>query len=131
MVIVVNEYGETVGLMTREDLLEELVGEIYSEFEPGQPRLRRVGAGLYRAEGQVKCEELNELTGLRIPSEEALTLNGFLTRLHGGIPVRGTVIRWEETEFTIEEATRHRIQRCLIRAAPDLREDQDAGGDDA
>jgi CBS domain containing-hemolysin-like protein len=115
MVIVVNEYGETVGLLTREDLVEEVVGDIYDEYEQGQAPLRRLGPDLFVADGQVKLEELGHETGLEFPTEEALTLNGFLSGLRGGIPRRGEQIRWNGAEFTILETARHRIQRCQIR----------------
>ncbi len=115
LVVVVNEYGETIGLLTREDLIEELVGEIYDEFESREEALREVAPGLYSAAGQFNLEELNEALKLDLPIEDAYTLNGFLSGLHGGIPRRGVRIEFEEMEFTVTEISRHRIQRCLIR----------------
>lgn len=115
LAIVVNEYGETVGLLTREDLLEELVGEIYDEYESREEALRALGPGVYSAAGQINLEELNQALKLDLPIEDAYTLNGFLTALFGGIPRRGETIAFEGVQFTISEVLRHRIQRCLIR----------------
>jgi len=116
MVIVVNEYGETVGLLTREDLIEELVGDIFDEFEAGGQEIQRLGPGSYRALGRANLEELGETLSREFPDEDAVTLNGFLTRIHGGIPRKGEEIRWGGLVFTVEEVARHRIQRCFIEA---------------
>lgn len=120
--IVVNEYGETVGMLTREDLLEELVGEIYDEFEPREVRLRRVEPGLYVASGQLNLEELNEALGLSLPEDEAVTLNGFLSGLFGGIPRTGEEIRWNGITFKVTEASRHRILHATLKLGPNHRD---------
>lgn len=114
MVIVVNEYGETVGLVTREDLLEELVGDIYDEYESASAPIRELRSGLYQVGGQVNLDELNEELGLALPSEDAVTLNGFLTGLFEQIPKRGQKIRWNGVEFIVTEVLNHRIQQCLV-----------------
>lgn len=120
--IVVNEYGETVGMLTREDLLEELVGEIYDEFEPREVRLRRVEPGTYVASGQLNLEELNEALGLTLPEDEAVTLNGFLSGLFGGIPRTGEEIRWNGITFKVTEASRHRILHATLKLGPNHRD---------
>ena len=115
MAIVVNEYGETVGLLTREDLIEEVVGDIYDEYEPETGPIRREGPGVWLVEGRVRLDELNDELELRLPVEEAVTLSGFLTGVHGGLPRRGERIAWEGIEFEALEVSRHRIQRCRVR----------------
>lgn len=114
MVIVVNEYGETVGLVTREDLLEELVGDIYDEYEFDSAPIRELRPGLYQVGGQVNLDELNEELGLELPSGDAVTLNGFLTGLFEQIPKRGQRIRWNGIEFIVTDVRRHRIQQCIV-----------------
>ncbi len=114
MVIVVNEYGETVGLVTREDLLEELVGDIYDEYESDSAPIRELRPGLYQVGGQVNLDELNEELGLELPIGDAVTLNGFLTGLFEQIPRRGQRIRWNGIEFIVTDVRRHRIQQCII-----------------
>lgn len=133
MVIVVNEYGETVGLLTREDLVEEVVGDIYDEFEPGQEPIRRLSRGRYLTSGQVNLEELNDALDLDLPLEDAVTLSGFLTGLYGGIPRRGERIRWPGVEFRVAEASANRIERVILRLeregpAPAAESEETAGG---
>jgi putative hemolysin len=120
MAVVVNEYGETVGLLTREDLIEEVVGEIFDEYEPEEGPIRREAPGIWVAEGRIRLDEINEELDLHLPEEEAITLSGFLTGLHGGLPRRGDRIVWEGVEFTILEVSRHRIARCRVRIGGDL-----------
>lgn len=114
LVIVVNEYGETVGILTREDLLEELVGEIYDEYEAREAPLHRLEPGRWSASGQLNLEELNAALDLELPVEDAYTLNGFLCALEGGIPKRGARLEHEDVTFIVTEVSRHRVQRCLI-----------------
>jgi putative hemolysin len=114
LTVLVNEYGETVGMLTREDLLEELVGEIHDEFGTKEERLARLGPGVFLASGQINLEELNEGTGLTIPDEDTVTLNGFLSALHGGIPVKGEEITWNGARFQVLEASRHRVLRVRV-----------------
>ena len=114
LTIVVNEYGETVGMLTREDLLEELVGEIHDEFGTKEERLALLGPGVFLASGQINLEDLNEGTGLTIPDEDTVTLNGFLSALHGGIPVKGEEITWNGARFQVLEASRHRVLRVRV-----------------
>jgi CBS domain containing-hemolysin-like protein len=115
MAIVVNEYGETVGMVTREDLIEEVVGDIYDEFEAGIDPIHRVSPGVWIVEGRVRVDELNTELEVDLPVAEAVTLNGFLTGLHGGLPQKEARIVWEGIEFTVLEVSRHRIQRCRVR----------------
>jgi len=118
VVVVVNEYGETVGLLTREDMLEELVGEIYDEYESREASLQQLSPGLYSAAGQIHLEELNAALKLDLSLEDAYTLNGLLSGLHGGIPRRNETVMHQGIRFTVTEVSRHRIQRCLIQLPP-------------
>jgi len=118
LTIVVNEYGETVGLLTREDLLEELVGEIYDEYELRDEPLRKLGPDRWSAVGQIGLEELNESLGIDLPVEDAYTLSGLIANLAGGIPPRNAVLRYENVVLTVLEVSRHRVQRVQIDAPP-------------
>lgn len=121
MVIAVNEYGETVGMLTREDLVEEVVGEIWDEYESSRGPIRALGPGVWMCEGGANLEELGEELERELPTEDAVTLNGFLTGLYGALPPREARITWEDLVFIPLEVTRHRIQRVRV----ELR----AGGD--
>jgi putative hemolysin len=119
LAVVVNEYGETTGLLTREDLIEEVVGDIYDEYESVRESLVRAGPGEWLAEGSLRLEELNKSLAIDLPLDDAVTLSGFLTGIFGGLPGRGETTRWDGIEFTALEVSRHRIQRarvCLPRS---------------
>jgi len=114
MVIVVNEYGETAGLITREDLIEEIVGDIYDEFDLEEAPIRERGEGKYILPGRADLVDLNEELELALPDESAVTLNGFLCEVHGRIPRPGTIIEWEGLRFHVLEVARHQIRRVLL-----------------
>jgi CBS domain containing-hemolysin-like protein len=119
MVIVVNEFGETVGLITNEDLVEEVVGEIYDEFERDQVPVLQVGPGEYVADGRISVDALNEELGLALSEESSVTLNGLIQELLGQIPRRGSIVEHEGVRFEVLEMDGHRVRRCRItRTAP-------------
>jgi putative hemolysin len=115
MVIVVNEFGETMGLITKEDLIEEIVGEIYDEFERAVPDIQPQEDGSWLVRGGTSLESLNEQLGLDLPVEESVTLNGLLCDLKGEIPREGDRLRHGDLEFEVLEVTRHRVQKVRIR----------------
>jgi putative hemolysin len=118
MVIVVNEFGETMGLITREDLMEEIVGEIYDEYERADPDIVKESEGVYLIRGGAGLEDINENLGLKLPAEESVTLNGFLCELEGRIPHQGGRIKYESMTFHILEVRRHRVQKVRLIIAP-------------
>jgi CBS domain containing-hemolysin-like protein len=115
LAVVVNEYGETTGLLTREDAIEEVVGDIYDEYESVRESLVPMGPGEWLAEGRLRLEELNESLAIDLPRDDAVTLSGFLTGIFGHLPARGETTRWDGIEFTALEVSRHRIQRARVR----------------
>jgi CBS domain containing-hemolysin-like protein len=121
MVIVVNEFGETVGLITNEDLVEEVVGEIYDEFERDQSPIMQVGPSEYVVDGKLSLDALNEELGLTLSEESSVTLNGLIQELMGQIPRRGSVVEHDGVRFEVLEMDRHRVRRCRVtRSGPRL-----------
>lgn len=114
MVVVVNEFGEMVGIVTREDVIEEIVGDIYDEFDLEEAPIRKRGEGLFIVSGRTDLADLNEDLELNLPDESAVTLNGFLCEVHGRIPPVGAVIEWEGLRFHVLEVARHQIRKVLI-----------------
>ena len=93
MAIVVDEYGGISGLVTMEDLLEQIVGEIYDEYDHPEaaPRIRKIGEDTWRADGSVELEALSEATGVQIPEHEDYdTLGGLFLSRFSEIPEDGT-----------------------------------------
>lgn len=122
MAIVVNEYGEVVGLITREDLLEEIVGDIYDEFDLEEALLRKKDDRRYIVDGRYSLHELNEALSLDLPDESAVTLNGFLCEVHGRIPRPGMVVAWRDLRFHVLEVARHQVRKVLLEL-PDATEE--------
>jgi putative hemolysin len=117
LVIVVNEYGELVGLITREDVIEEIVGDIYDEFDLEEAPIRKKSEGLYILHGRSSLHDLNEALELALPDETAVTLNGFLCEVHGRIPRPGTTVEWRALRFHVLEVARHQVRKVLLEIA--------------
>ncbi|WDZ87960.1 hemolysin family protein [Micromonospora cathayae] len=121
LAIVVDEYGGTDGVVTTEDLVEELVGEIADEFDPaavpeGAPVGPTVPGGERSAlvDGVLRSDELAEQTGFRLPEGPYETLAGFLMARLGHIPAAGETVEDGGYEFTVVEVDRHRIEQVRV-----------------
>lgn len=112
--LVTDEYGSVSGLVTLEDLLEELVGEIADEYDRDEPRLEPVGAGCYRVNGRLPIHELNELLDVELPNEEWDTVGGLMLGLLGAIPAEGQEVRYDDLTFKAEKVQGRRIAKVLI-----------------
>lgn len=92
MAVVVDEYGGTAGLVTTEDLLEEIVGEIYDEYDVAQPAVQRLPDGTLRVDGRLSIEQAGELMGVALPEGDYDTLAGLLWERLGELPHAGDSI---------------------------------------
>jgi CBS domain containing-hemolysin-like protein len=117
MAIVVDEYGGTAGLVTLEDVLEELVGEISDEYDVERPRVERLDDGRVRVDGGLSIDEVNELTGLELPEGDWDTVGGFLYNLLGHVPVEGEGADYDAHHLVAQKVERRRIAQVLISAS--------------
>jgi CBS domain containing-hemolysin-like protein len=116
--IVTDEYGSVSGLVTLEDLLEELVGEITDEYDQEEPEIAEVAPGVYRVSGKASIDDVNEVLGVELPDEEWDTVAGFVLDLFGRIPKEGEEQGFQGLRFRAEEVLGRRIAKVLITPAP-------------
>jgi CBS domain containing-hemolysin-like protein len=118
MAIVVDEYGGTAGLVTLEDLIEELVGEIVDEFDVEGPLLEPLANGGWRADARISLDELNELLGIELPEGDWDTIGGLVFNLLGHVPVEGEAVEVAGHRLTAEHIDGRRIGRVSIARLP-------------
>jgi CBS domain containing-hemolysin-like protein len=126
LAIVVDEYGGTDGVVTVEDLVEELVGEIQDEHDPvpefvAQDLTVPGGERAFLVDGVLREDELNEVTGFRLPEGPYETLAGFLMARLGHVPVVGETVDEQGWEFTVVEVDRRRIEQVRVVKPPEER----------
>jgi putative hemolysin len=112
--IVVDEYGGTAGLVSLEDLLEELVGEIADEFDEPERLIQRVDAYTYRVAGKLAIDELNSVTGLQISNQAYDTVGGWVLDLFGRVPRKAERTETPELTVTVEKVERTRVIEVLV-----------------
>ena len=118
MAIVVDEYGDLEGIVTLEDLLEEIVGEIEDEFDLPDESIERLPNGKMRIDGTFPIDDFNEQFERQIPIEDYHTVGGFVFGLIGRAPEPGDEVGWEGTLFTVLEVEGSRIERLEIELVP-------------
>ena len=118
MAIVVDEYGDLEGIVTLEDLLEEIVGEIEDEFDLPDESVERLPNGKMRIDGTFPIDDFNEQFERQIPIEDYHTVGGFVFGLIGRAPEPGDEVGWDGTRFTVLEVEGSRIERLEIELVP-------------
>jgi putative hemolysin len=127
LAIVVDEYGGTAGLVTLEDILEEIVGEIEDEHDLTQPpESEEVEPGVFRMQGRASLETLEELLDVNLDEEDVDTVGGLVFSRHGTVPDQGTEVIDEDLGlvFVVEEMDQRRIQSVKV-SVTDERNDRD------
>ncbi len=118
MAVVVDEHGGTAGIVTMEDVLEQLVGEIYDEYDHPGPAIVPAGPDGWHVDAQVDIRELNDLHDLELPENAGYsTVGGFLVDELGHVPVAGEELQWQALLFRILQADDTRVIRVEIRKA--------------
>jgi putative hemolysin len=112
MAIVIDEYGGVAGVVTIEDLIEEIVGELRDEDEAGD--VVRENEHSYIVPGNMDVDRLNELFGVRLDDWEATTVAGLVTEIAGHIPAAGQVVEEDGLRFEVLQSTARRVQRLRI-----------------
>jgi CBS domain containing-hemolysin-like protein len=115
LALVVDEYGGTLGIVTLENILEELVGQIQDEFDQEKPLLVQTGENQWEASGTLPLHELAELVGEPLQEEGITTVSGWVTRRLGGFPKAGDVLTLGACDLRVEQADGTRVTRLSVK----------------
>ena len=115
MAIVVDEFGSTAGLVTIEDLIEELVGEIADEYDVEEPMVTAAGVDAYRIDGRLAVDELGDLFGVELPSEDWDTVGGLVLGLAGRVPEEGESFDLDGLVIITERVQGRRVAEVTVR----------------
>jgi putative hemolysin len=118
MAIVVDEYGDLEGIVTLEDLLEEIVGEIEDEFDLPDESIERLPDGRMRIDGTFPIDDFNEQFHRELPIEDYHTVGGFVFGLLGRAPESGDQVEYDGTRFKVLEVEGSRIERLEVELVP-------------
>jgi putative hemolysin len=123
LALVGDEYGGTDGLVTMEDLIEELVGDVHDEQRAELREIDEVAANRYIVEGRTDIGKLNEALGVTLPEDEFETVGGLVLGLFGKLPVEGDQVRFDNLQFTVLRLRKNRIARIrVLKYAPENHE---------
>lgn len=118
LAMVVDEYGTIEGLVTIEDVLEEIVGEIQDEYDTEEPDFEQLNDGTIIASAKADLDDLEEVLDLEFPQNDVETLGGFISTIVGTVPAVGEHITYEDLTFTILDADERRINKVKIERSP-------------
>jgi CBS domain containing-hemolysin-like protein len=118
LALVVDEFGGAAGIVTLDNVLEELVGDIQDEFDSEKPELRRIGKDEFVVAATLSLHELNEMLGLELESTEVSTVGGYVTQVIGHLPKPGEKARIEDFEATVTRADGRRVLEVNLHRVP-------------
>ncbi|MDR2974373.1 MAG: hemolysin family protein [Propionibacteriaceae bacterium] len=127
MAVVVDEFGGTAGIVTIEDLLEEIVGEIQDEYDKEANPITPIEPGVYRVSSRLSLADLGELFGVELDDEDVDSVGGIMAKVLNKVPIPGSRVTWESLELTADQYTgrRHQIATVLVRRASESTGDQE------
>ncbi len=114
LAVVTDEMGGTAGLVTLEDILEEIVGEIQDEFDEEDPLYEPVSRNRYRLDARMPIDDVQELTSVKLPDEDCETIGGLVFQLFGRLPKKGERTVYKKLTFRIESIRRNQIQKIIM-----------------
>ncbi len=119
MAIVVDEYGGVAGLVTLEDIVEEIVGEIRDEYDQAEELLfQAINDDEYLFQGRIDLDDFNDIMGTNLPHSEADTLSGLIYSRIGRVPAAGDFVRIEDLKLTVEQISGQRIRKVRAQRLP-------------
>ena len=119
LAIVVDEFGGTVGMVTLENVLEELVGDIQDEFDVEKEEFRKINANEFSVDGALGLYELNDLVQLDLESPDVSTIGGYVTHLLGHLPKTGEQITIDNYVVTVSQSDARRVKQLHFKKLSD------------
>ena len=119
MAVVVDEYGSAAGIITLEDIIEEIVGDVMDEFDrPGKTGLERVGEGIFVVDGKYKLDDLEEALGAHLPRAGYETVAGLAAHLFQKVPRAGEMVSHDDVRLTVIDSTQRTVRKVKIEILP-------------
>jgi CBS domain containing-hemolysin-like protein len=118
LAVVTDEYGGTAGIVTIEDILEEIVGEIQDEHDNDLPLVTRLDQDRFLVDARLEAEKLEEDFEVKLPEADFESVGGFIIHLLGRIPEKGETFSFQHLDFTIQNADQRKINKVLIQRKP-------------
>lgn len=112
--IAIDEYGGISGIVTMEDIIEEIVGDIQDEFDKEREDILSLGTNVWLCDARVDLDDLNEMIEFDFPEEEFDSLGGFVFDLFGKVPVKYEKATWKNFDFIIQDMDGHRINMIKV-----------------
>jgi putative hemolysin len=116
MAVIVDEYGGVAGLVTLEDIVEEIFGEIQDEYDQGEEDpYQKLPDGSFIFLGRIDLDDFNEIMGSNLPSDESDTLGGYIYSQLGRVPIVGETVQTDNLLLTVEQVSARRIGKVSAR----------------
>jgi len=123
MAIVIDEWGSVEGLITIEDIIEELVGEIQDEFDEGEAEIEEIGDGVYAIDGRIPITDVNEYFGLDLPHEDFDTIGGYILGVLGRPPEPGDTVEVDGVILQVKSVDGPRVSMLTLKRKEDASPD--------
>jgi CBS domain containing-hemolysin-like protein len=120
MAVIVDEYGGVAGVVTMEDIVEEIVGEIHDEFDQSEELpYMKINEGEYVFQGRIDIDDFNEVMEVNLPNDDADSLGGFIYNRIGRVPSAGETINFDRLRLTVEQVIGRRIRKVRAQLLPE------------
>ena len=121
--IAIDEYGGMSGIVTMEDIIEEIVGDIQDEFDKEQEDILTVSDNVWLCDARVNLDDLNESIEADFPNEDFDSLGGFVFDLFGKVPVKFEKATWKNYDFIVQDIEGHRIN--VVKVVKNIEKEED------